>query len=328
MTCQIRASVFETNSSSSHSVTVSQDELADDLGISKALLRGGVIRSSLREGGYGWEWRRYYQPSAKIAYLVAQLAGLHAHGMRGKDITGAIRKNPKVDRMLAVIEKMTGCQVQVTGADSCPVDHDSVGVGVDLINDEDKLIRFIFSENSFIETGNDNSPVPVVISTDRGEEPYLANRYVASVDGGERFDMTMDGGNFFLQQQGADAIYAYVDDGVDLESLMGNLNGLVVEKVSVWSQRPESLPEECAVEDAQELVHQFLLDMTDQLPDLTISRDLRIETAFDVSKKSISDWERMESAHFTFSGVVDHHKMERLTEILMKHSGMSTDVRP
>lgn len=330
MRTQIRRSVFETNSSSSHSVTVSSEELAGDFGIHKALLRDGVIRARLQEGGYGWEWHRYYSPGAKIAYLVAQLAGRQAYGTSGKDISGAVRTNSSVDALLAKIEKSTGCRVEVIGAGSCPIDHDSVGVGVGLLHSgDDGLLRFIFGKDSFLETGNDNSEPPMEIATDRGSESYHANRVVEVQEDARRFDLTLDRiGNVFLCPEGEEPLYANVDDRDDFVAFMGDLDGLVVEKVSVWSQRPVSMSEEHAVEDAGEFVHCYLRDLTRDLPALGISKDMVVETAFDVSARDLSDWDRKESAQFTISAATDPEKLERMMVLLSRHSGMCNAARP
>jgi len=327
---QIRRSVFETNSSSSHSVTVSSEELAGDFGIHKALLRGGVIRAELQEGGYGWDWHRYYSPGAKIAYLVAQLAGRQAYGTSGKDISSDVRRNSSVDALLSKIETRTGCRVEVVGAGPCPIDHDSVGVGVELLHSgDDGVLRFIFGKDSFVETGNDNSEPPMEIATDRGSESYHANRVVAVPEDARRFDLTLDRiGNVFLCPEGEEPLYAHVDDRVDLAAFMGDLDGLVVEKISVWSQRPAAMTEEQAAEDVGEFVHLYLRDLTRDLPALGIASNMAVETAFDVSDRNLSYWDRRKSAHFTISGAAYPEKVDRMMALLVKHSGMSGAARP
>jgi hypothetical protein len=57
------------------------------------------------------------------------------------------------------------------------VDHQSDCVGMDLFHDENKLKQFLFSPESGLETGNDNSPAPSVIATDRGDEHYYTAHY-------------------------------------------------------------------------------------------------------------------------------------------------------
>jgi hypothetical protein len=323
MTCQIRDAVFETNSSSSHSVTVSAEELADDFGISKETLRGGVIRAQTKT--YGWEWGRAYSPEAKIAYLVTQLAGGYASGKPGKDVTQQVRQDMRVDSMLALIERRTGCRVEVIGASSAYVDHNSVGTGVDLIGDQDKLMKFIFGQRSYVETGNDNSAPPMVIRTDIGDESYHENRYVPALEGGSRFEMTLDvyGANVFMRPDGGEAIYAYVDDQEDLRTFVEDLDGLVIDRIGVWAQRPESLSEEHAADEAQEFVHEYLNELTQIMPSLKILREAAIDSTFDVSSKELSRWDRSQSAQFTLFASAEPEKVARMAALLSRHSGMA-----
>lgn len=323
MTIQIRDSVFETNSSSSHSVTVSADELADDYGISKETLRGGVITAHTKV--YGWEWSRSYSPGAKIAYLVTQLAKGHVSGKPGKDVTQEVRQDSRVDSMLSMIERRTGCRVEVMGASSAYVDHNSVGTGVELLDDPEKLMNFIFGQRSYVETGNDNSNPPMVIRTDRGEESYHENRYVADTEGMERFEMTLDlsGANVFMRPGGGEAIYAYVDDQEDLRAFVEDLDGLVIDRVGVWSQRPDTLAEDAAADEAQEFVHEYLNDLTQILPSLKILREAVVDSTFDVSSKDMNRWDRSQSAQFTLFASSDPEKVARMTALLSRHSGLA-----
>jgi hypothetical protein len=323
MTIQIRDAVFETNSSSSHSVTVSADELADEFGISKETLRGGVITAHTKV--YGWEWARSYSPGAKIAYLVTQLAGGYASGKPGKDVTREVRRDSRVDSMLSMIERRTGCRVEVMGASSAYVDHNSVGTGVELLDDPEKLMSFIFGRRSYVETGNDNSNPPMVIRTDLGDESYHENRYVADAEGMERFEMTLDlnGANVFMRPDGGEAIYAYVDDQQDLHAFVEDLDGIVIDRVGVWSQRPESLSEEHAADEAQEFAHEYLNELTQILPSLKILREAAVDSTFDVSTKAMNRWDRSQSAQFTLFASAEPEKVARMAALLSRHSGMA-----
>jgi hypothetical protein len=323
MTIQIRGAVFETNSSSSHSVTVSADELADDYGIPKEMLRSGVLRAQIRE--FGTEWERFYSPGTKIAYLVTQLAGGRACGASGKDVTRDVRQNSRVDRMLAMIEKCTGCRVEVIGSGSALVDHASAGIGIELLDDPDQLLKFVFGQRSYVETGNDNSEAPMVIETDRGDESYHEGRYVPTPEGGERFEMTLDlyGANVFMRPDGGEPIYAYVDDQDDLNTFVTDLDGLVIDKIGVWCPRPETLSVEDAADEAQEFVHLYLKELTQILPELKILREVSVDSTFDVSARELGRWDRRGAAQFTLFASADPEKVARMTSLLSRHSGMA-----
>lgn len=320
----IRRSVFETNSSSSHSVTISDEELSDFKALAKSELREGVIRAKLREGGYGWEWYRYYSPGAKIAYLVAQVTRGRRSGGSGQDITADVREYRDVDRMLSKIERATGCRVSVIGADRCPIDHDSVGVGIEVLSDEDAMMRFIFGQASYVETGNDNSSAPATIDTDCGPEPYHIGRYVEQPQSGVRVDLRIDPmGPVFVEPEGGEPIYAHVDGIEDFQGVWAALDGMFVEEVAVWSLRPPSFSASDAAEEVHEFAHEYLIELARRMPGMRIAKDLRVGSASDPAPKYIDEWTRKDSASYTLTSVVDEVKMGQLMEILGRHSGPS-----
>ncbi len=168
---QIRKSVFETNSSSSHSLTMGTGDLAA-VPFSPSVLRRGEV--ALQVGEYGWEYRRYYTPIEKLNYLLTQVTG-------GKDIpTGEPEDNvrtlceshERVAMLCRVVKEHTGCDV-VVNPGSGYIDHDSEGVGMELFNNEDTLRRFIFDQTAYVETSNNNASAPWKISTDRDGKKEL-----------------------------------------------------------------------------------------------------------------------------------------------------------
>lgn len=175
MTQQVRKNVFETNSSSSHSLTLSQTDLVAQP-FSTAVLRAGVL--VLEKGEFGWEWRRYYDAETKAKYLFTQLFSDDIPQGGAAEVTAELRESEhRFDMLCRVIKDHTGLDVQVVPGSEGYVDHESDYVGMDLFQDEDKLKQFLFSPESALETGNDNSPAPSVIATDRGDEHYYSARY-------------------------------------------------------------------------------------------------------------------------------------------------------
>lgn len=173
---QVRQSVFETNSSSSHSLTLSQDNLVD-LPLSALTLRRGTL--SLQLSDYGWEWHRYYTPEEKANYLLTAAwgGGCAPDGSEESAVQAMREENPRVDMLCRVIEEHTGVKVLVVPGCSGYVDHQSVGVGLPLFESEDLLKQFLFSKDAFIQTGNDNSDPGRFIDTDRGHEETFAPWY-------------------------------------------------------------------------------------------------------------------------------------------------------
>jgi hypothetical protein len=179
MYIQIRDAVFETNSSSSHSVTVSADELADDYGISKETLRKGVITAKVYPDGYGWEWVRFYRPENKLAYLLYQAMPWTTRGKepeRGVDVASKLKEvSPRARHIIETVEKKTGLRVELVFPDvegaHFYVDDDSAGRGLEYTapGREDELLRLIFGSNSYVELGNDNYEPGEYIASDIGE---------------------------------------------------------------------------------------------------------------------------------------------------------------
>jgi hypothetical protein len=178
MTAQIRKNVFETNSSSSHSLTMSKGDLTAQP-FDKAVLREGRVYLSKHE--YGWEWHRYYGTHSKADYLFTQMFESDTiPSGKPESVTRTLREeNENFDMLCRVIEEHTGVKVYVEPGTSGYVDHDSHGVGMELFESEKKLHQFLFSPDSFVQTGNDNDSPGKVISTDRGSEHFYQKYYRA-----------------------------------------------------------------------------------------------------------------------------------------------------
>lgn len=179
---QVRNSAFETNSSSSHSLTIGVGEMVSvPFAFGKDVLRRGEV--ILHVGEYGWEWHRYYTPLEKANYLLTQVCPeVDSHYGDYQQIAKDLAEDyPGIAMLIRVIEEYTGCKVGIANG-SGYVDHDSAGVGTDLLDDYDKLKDFLFNtQSSYVQTGNDNSACPEFISTDKSsarEDAYIAHRAV------------------------------------------------------------------------------------------------------------------------------------------------------
>lgn len=191
MPINVRDAVFETNSSSTHSLTIAPDEVLD-FAIPKEDLREGVI--TVRPHAYGWEWRRYYTPAEKMAYLLAQVSrGFFRNHRRSKLLTEKFRKaNAEAEFICSTVERVTGCRVDIRPDFNAYVDNDSYGVGFEVLSSEKDLLSFLFSRQSYIETGNDNYEPGEFIETDRGKEAFRPFLFVEKAEGEARFSLTID----------------------------------------------------------------------------------------------------------------------------------------
>jgi len=143
----IRTGVFETNSSSTHSIT---------LGPQTQVLRGltpdqfGYVKIHPIE--FGWEYETYAEPASKLAYL----------WVYAKDWSKELADTHMAALKDMVFDHTGGELVMVEdAADYYPygyIDHQSVEEEQlhELFADREQLRRFAFGAESVLETGNDN----------------------------------------------------------------------------------------------------------------------------------------------------------------------------
>lgn len=164
---KIRKSVFETNSSSSHSLTVTPGELCA-MPFDKRVLREGKLPIAL--GEFGWEWFRIYSTEGKIRYLAT---GILKHSV--DDAMAELHlEHPQLEQLSRVIKDFTGVELEMERGSQGYIDHDSSDVFAKAFASDETLKQFIFGAESFVETSNDNCSAPRSIDTDRGAELYYA----------------------------------------------------------------------------------------------------------------------------------------------------------
>lgn len=185
MKTQIRDAVFETNSSSSHSVTVIKEEMRDH-NLDRETIRGGVLTAQVFPGGYGWQWIRFYEPQNVLAYLLYQAMPWTMRDQdpeQGVDLAEMVKEaSPRARHIIETVEKATGLRVEfvfpkVEGAHFY-VDHESGGNGLEFAapGREEELLQLIFGRKSYIEMGNDNTPPGEYIKSDIGDVLACADK--------------------------------------------------------------------------------------------------------------------------------------------------------
>lgn len=128
----IRIGMFESNSSSAHTISIAGKDkqfvldyiYPDDQGI--IYVHGGE---------FGWEWAKFNDAETKLEY--------------------AYQSNVNTSILERIIKEKTGAtSVIFDGIDKGYIDHQSNGTVNDL--SEKELTNFIFNKNSWLFTGNDN----------------------------------------------------------------------------------------------------------------------------------------------------------------------------
>lgn len=182
MKSSIRDRVFETNSSSSHSVTVAEGEMFDRT-FDKAAIRSGVVVLRKPPAEYD-EWFRFYKPENILTFLIVaevearqfpnwESAGLDFPTARTKDIDILPILCERYPNVAAAIEFLTseyGLKFEMLMG---PNDHGEFDTG-DLghidgyLGDRELLRKVLFCSGSFVQTTEENGWPDETVPTDLG----------------------------------------------------------------------------------------------------------------------------------------------------------------
>lgn len=144
---QIRIGVFESNSSSSHSLAIadtSEEFLLDTIVPNED---GNVV---LNGGEFGWAWQKFNDALTKANYCAVD----------------SKNDENRIHMLTEVLKEQTECKdVVLDFSDDYDhnwsyVDHQSVGTSGQAFDSKETLRNFIFNKNSWLFTGNDNSEAP------------------------------------------------------------------------------------------------------------------------------------------------------------------------
>jgi hypothetical protein len=132
----IRKGVFETNSSSSHSIAIATEDkefVLDTIYPDQ----NGII--TIHGDEYGWEWFKHNDSQTKASYAAQSFAN----------------DDFQLDILKEVIIEQTGAtDVVFEGLNDGYIDHDSYGI---VPTSKEELRNLIFNKNSWLFGGNDNS---------------------------------------------------------------------------------------------------------------------------------------------------------------------------
>ena len=143
---KIRHKVFETNSSSTHSISID----TNNIGLMEILFPDDEGNIVLNGGEFGWCHETFYAAVDKASYMA-----IYAQEWGGPN------KDQFIETLKNVIKVQTGAKDVIFNFtdESSYIDHQSVeNHDYDYLFEDERLLRlFIFSKNSFLRTGNDNS---------------------------------------------------------------------------------------------------------------------------------------------------------------------------
>jgi len=163
----IRKKVFESNSSSSHSISMSSE---DKQFVLDTIYPDQFGRIYVRGGEYGWEWERYNDAITKLSYAYQDYVPTELLEKVVKDQTGA------TEVIFDEKSKNDGY-----------IDHESYETASSICVNEESTKNFIFNKNSWLFTGNDNgTPDPTFYHVPIFEDGKMIQpiyKYELSIDG-------------------------------------------------------------------------------------------------------------------------------------------------
>lgn len=167
---QIRRSVFETNSSSTHSITVAKKAPREPSSL--VVSDDGYIHVKL--GGYGWEFRTLATQGEKLSYLLTmawEKSGekdyYYGDPKRCERAISRFMDSDEYVRISKKVAEYAGCYgvlLDNTAEDDAYIDHQSeedyLNVSNFLYINNTTILDFVFSPGVVVRTGNDNEPDP------------------------------------------------------------------------------------------------------------------------------------------------------------------------
>ena len=207
----VRIGLPETNSSSSHSVSIN---MGDDVIMPgdprfNLEIKDNKLFVPIRPGGFNWEVEKYNDPLTKLQYVCGMLCGCYTR-------SGQIRLI-KFRRLLCklfnvsdvvfewdvqyrrqheeLMRKIKGNEVDCEGnrwsydddpsVDYPEIDHNSHDIFDEVIESTETIKKFILNPNSWLYLGNDNSNYPPHFYDDSWLEPeYDEPEYTCHIDFG------------------------------------------------------------------------------------------------------------------------------------------------
>ena len=166
MKTQVRRGVFETNSSSVHSICITTEDEFEHF----------PAEVVFTPGEFGWESDRYYDLESKASYLWTAIIN-YVDEMCWYDVETCkkmiVATLEKYNIKAIFIGGIPGERYSATGY----IDHGNEldEFIKDVVNDEDRLMQYLFSDRSYVATGNDNDDTIPYIDATYPHEVY--NKY-------------------------------------------------------------------------------------------------------------------------------------------------------
>lgn len=161
---QVRNNVFETNSSSTHSICITKDDILDE--------KTDIVGFSI--GEFGWECDEFSSLWNKASYLYTGLLYTENFDLLEKMKSFLDKNNIRYTFEEPQFETFEYQGKEYKNLKEGYIDHGNELFDFlnDICNDENKLMKFLFSSKSFIITGNDNDDEDVAINVSYEHDEY------------------------------------------------------------------------------------------------------------------------------------------------------------
>lgn len=155
MKIQVRKGLFETNSSSVHSIVIGNN--------GEDIHKGLPTTLGFYGGEFGWEHEVYTDTDSKASYLYTSIVNCRSD-INVEDTLKRIKQILAKWNVKAVFEEL---DENNNFRGFCYVDHayDNIELINELTTNEDLLMNYLFSSGSSVETGNDNEETEYIAGT-------------------------------------------------------------------------------------------------------------------------------------------------------------------
>lgn len=164
---QIRRGVFETNSSSTHSVCISSER-------GQPLDYPSIVH--FKCAYFGWEECRLESPDDKASYLYSSILALYgreeAETAKNRIFKFLAEEDIDCEFDLPVYYKYDGYVYLDNGGIDHAGEDEHVNFVENVLHSKKRLLRYLFSPHSYVLTGNDNEATDVSINADYPHEEY------------------------------------------------------------------------------------------------------------------------------------------------------------
>lgn len=144
---KIRHGIFETNSSSTHSISLSTGQIVEN---TIRLEDGKLV---IYPGEFGWEVERYNDAATKASYALTYAVNGPSPYYHLEMLRNVLAKKvgPGIPILFEIVDNTESYSYK-----NGYIDHQSLDVANSVFENEETLYRFIFDKNTTLWTDNDN----------------------------------------------------------------------------------------------------------------------------------------------------------------------------